>query len=258
MALQSHAFLFSLVGSGEYSDFTLLRNGHEFKLYQVIVCPQSLVLTAALSGGFQKTTSKIITVNEFHIELAEDETVEDLLSHLRVNAIADYYNIQNLTQLANSQIRVILEKGQNANVFPRVIQEVLTSDRDPDVCSIIASAAATCAEELSELQAFQEVELKHNLSMEILRACSKRIQTLQHRLDVAQHNAAIYRGFRDDEAGMKTSFIEQIDKYMDLLKQTYGCCHCAKGFGCYFEKKYNIAVGTHKFCPEKHQHRGIT
>ncbi|KAH7247525.1 uncharacterized protein BKA55DRAFT_595139 [Fusarium redolens] len=215
MALQSHAFLFSLVGSGEY----------------MIVCPQSPVLTAALSGGFQKATSKIITVNEFHIRKYQlcskrehksssddghnqdntdhmsHETVEDLLSHLRVNAIADYYNIQNLAQLANSQIRVILEKGQMLI--------------DPDVCSIIASAAATCVEELSELQAFQEVELKHNLSMEILRAY--------------------------DEARMKTSFIEQIDKYMDLLKQTYGCCHCAKGFGCYFEKK--CLEGHSSLCP---------
>ncbi|KAK7592652.1 hypothetical protein V3481_007263 [Fusarium oxysporum f. sp. vasinfectum] len=83
--------------------------------------------------------------------------------------------------------------------------------------------------------------------MEILRACSKRIQTLQHRLDVAEQNAAIYRGFRDDEARMKTSFIEQIDKYMDLLKQTYGCCHCAKGFGCYFEKK--CLEGHPSLCP---------
>ncbi|KAK7582887.1 hypothetical protein V3481_012183 [Fusarium oxysporum f. sp. vasinfectum] len=171
-------------------------------------------------GHNQDNTDHVSRFSSALSELAEDEPVEDLLSHLRINAVADYYNIQNLAQLANSQFRVILEKGQNANVFPRVIQEILTSDRDPDVRSIIASAATTCVEELSELQAFQEVELEHNLSMEILRASSQRIQTLQHRLDVAQQNAAIYRGFRGDEARMKTSFIEQIDKYMDLLKQT--------------------------------------
>jgi hypothetical protein len=170
-------------------------------------------------------------------ELAEDETVEDLLSHLRVNAIADYYNIQNLAQLANSKIRVILEEGQNANMFPRVVQEVSSSNRDPDIRSIIASAAATCIEELSELKAFQDVELEHNLSTEILRACSERIQTLQRHLDVAQQNVIIYQEFRDDERRVKESVIEQIDKSMDLLKQTYGCRHCAKGFGCYFEKK---------------------
>lgn len=53
MALQAHAFLLPLVESGKYSDFTLLCKGHEFKLHQVIVCPQSPVLAAALSGCFQ-------------------------------------------------------------------------------------------------------------------------------------------------------------------------------------------------------------
>jgi hypothetical protein len=170
-------------------------------------------------------------------ELAEDETVEDLLSHLRVNAIADYYVIQNLTQYTNSKIRVILEEGQNAKVFPRVIQELSTSNRDPDIRSIIASAAVTCIEELCESEAFQDVELERNFFTEFFRACSERIQTLQHRLDVAQQNVIIYQELRDDERRGKESVIEQKDKAMDLLKQTYGCRHCANDFGCYFEKK---------------------
>lgn len=53
MALQAHAFLFSMVETGEFSDFTLVCDGHEFKLHRVVVCPQSLVIAAALSGGFQ-------------------------------------------------------------------------------------------------------------------------------------------------------------------------------------------------------------
>jgi hypothetical protein len=53
MALQSRAFLFSLAESGQYSDFILVCGDHQFKLHQVIVYPQSPVITAALSGGFQ-------------------------------------------------------------------------------------------------------------------------------------------------------------------------------------------------------------
>lgn len=53
MALQAHAFLFSMVETGEFSDFTLVCDGHEFKLHRVVVCPQSLVIAAALSVGFQ-------------------------------------------------------------------------------------------------------------------------------------------------------------------------------------------------------------
>ncbi|KAH6867184.1 hypothetical protein B0T10DRAFT_502559 [Thelonectria olida] len=45
-------------------------------------------------------------------------TVETLLSHLRVNAIASYYDIQRLARLANSKILCILEKSQDAEIFP--------------------------------------------------------------------------------------------------------------------------------------------
>ncbi|KAJ0144162.1 Uncharacterized protein HZ326_13030 [Fusarium oxysporum f. sp. albedinis] len=53
MAPQPHSFLLHLVQSGEFSDFTLLCKDREFKLHQMIVCPQSPVITAALRGGFE-------------------------------------------------------------------------------------------------------------------------------------------------------------------------------------------------------------
>ncbi|KAM0289595.1 hypothetical protein ACHAO9_005877 [Fusarium lateritium] len=142
MAPQTHGFLHSMVETGQFSDFTLVCDGHEFKLHQVLVCPQSPVIAAALCGGFEEAASKIITVNEFDIstvrymisflytggyrvetesegspipcdeqfqdeadsssqpcsesEAMENENADTILSHLRVNAIADYYNVENL------------------------------------------------------------------------------------------------------------------------------------------------------------------
>jgi hypothetical protein len=200
------------------------------------ICSERQHGSSSDDGHDQGNTDYLSQCSSTPIELAENETTKDLLAHLRVNAIADYYNVQSLTEYANSKIRAILEEGKDAKVFPQVIQELSASNRDPDIYSIIASAAVAHIEELCELKAFQELKLEHNLFTEIFRACSERIQTLQRRLDVAQQNVVIYQELRDDERRGKESVIKQMDKSVELLKQTYGCRHCAKGFGCYFEK----------------------
>ncbi|SCO82805.1 uncharacterized protein FRV6_07018 [Fusarium oxysporum] len=176
MAPQPHSFLLHLVGSGESSDFTLICKDREFKLHQVIVCPQSPVISAALRSGFEETTSKVVNVNEFDVatvqsmvtflytgdyELApetekpvqvkdrdeksedgevhsdqdkisvdsfassketEDKTAEKIISHLRVNAIADYYSIAKLGKLSTSMIEAILRDDLNSLIIPQVIQ----------------------------------------------------------------------------------------------------------------------------------------
>ncbi|KAM0400562.1 hypothetical protein ACHAPZ_005631 [Fusarium culmorum] len=289
MALQYPDFLFSLSVSGKYSDFTLVCNGgHEFKLHRVIVCPQSSVITAALSGGFQEAASKVLTVTEFDVNTVQHmisflysgdyqisskrdkpgsddgnpqdedsndaadhapqasshlsepvetvETVEDLFAHLRVNAIADYYNIQNLVQLANKKIRAILDLVQNTEVFPRIIQQISTSNGDPNIRSIIASAAVTRIKELCNLAAFQELELKQDFSSKMFQACSERMETLERRLHDAQANVVMYQALRDDERQAKQSVIEEMDNSMEILKQTAGCRNCEETFGSYFEK----------------------
>ncbi|KAM0193088.1 hypothetical protein ACHAPA_004618 [Fusarium lateritium] len=203
MAPQTHGFLHSMVETGQFSDFTL-----------------SPVIAAALCGGFEEATSKIITVNEFDIstvrymisflytggyrvetesegspipsdeqfqdeadsssqpcsesEAMKNENADTILSHLRVNAIADYYNIENLAQLANSKIEAILKQGQNAELFPPLLQETSKSNRDENLCAIVASATAECMRELIKLQDFQDLELEHALVFKIFHFLTRR------------------------------------------------------------------------------------
>ncbi|KAJ4245974.1 hypothetical protein NW762_013718 [Fusarium torreyae] len=170
-------------------------------------------------------------------ETTEDENVESLLSHIRVNAIADYYNIQDLSQLANSKIQIVLDEGQSADVFPRILQEVSTSNRDANLRSIIASATAKCIEELTESETFRAVKFDHTLSIEILRVCGKRIQKLQHELNTVQREAAACRSSQARELHAKTALIKQANDSLDTLKQTSQCRHCSRDFNCYFEKE---------------------
>ncbi|KAF5022190.1 hypothetical protein F66182_5777 [Fusarium sp. NRRL 66182] len=236
----------------------------EFKLHQVIVCPQSPVLTAALCGGFQEAKSKTVVVNEFdtctvkhmisflytgeyqissssedeitpdneemepeaapytdeaepdagsNAEEIEHETdsvsgssvssqeeennniIDTLLSHLRVNAIADYYDIKGLAQFSNSKIQTILEQGQDADVYLGILPELSTSNRDASLNTIIATSMVDSIDELADSEEFQKMELEHRLAMEIIRACSNQINRLELQLSSAQesHEAATVR-----------------------------------------------------------------
>jgi hypothetical protein len=141
-------------------------------------------------------------------ESLKNETIENILSHLRVNAIADYYNGENLAQLANSKIKAILEQGQEANLFPRVIQEMPKSNRAAELCAIIASATADCMDELMMLRDFQDVELEHTLVFEMIRALTTKIKEVQNRLEDYQQLAASYESLAIDESEINELFRE--------------------------------------------------
>ncbi|KAH6954268.1 hypothetical protein DER45DRAFT_310167 [Fusarium avenaceum] len=283
MAPRAHTFLFSMVETGEFSDFTLVCDGHEFKLHQVVVCSQSLVIAAALCGGFEETMSKVITVNEFDISIVrymisflytgeyevetqsedslipddkqchdeednssqhcsgpeseKNETTENILTHLRVNAIADYYDVENLAQLANSKIKAILEQGHEADLFPRVIQEMSGSNRDDELCAIVASATAKCMGDLIKLQDFQDIELEHTLVLEMLRALVTKIEEVQSQLTGSQLLAESYRRSAVKESESLNLYKERVDRSVAYLRNTIICRHCSRDFGCTFEQR---------------------
>ncbi|KAF5580594.1 speckle-type POZ [Fusarium subglutinans] len=229
MRPQPYSFLLKSVVSGEFSDFSLTCNDHDFKLHQVVVCPQSPVIKAALLGGFKETTSKVVAVNEFDVtavrsmvtflytgdydprtdklqmplqsdddvkneeaeihdsqgdSMSEDSeasgpererTTEDILFHLRVNAIADYYKIEKLVKLSTTKIGTIFEIDQDFRIFPTVIQEMSVSNRETDLESIIASAMANCVEELTASQRLPTLDLENSLAIGIIEACDAAI-----------------------------------------------------------------------------------
>ncbi|KAM5387436.1 hypothetical protein ACJA88_001788 [Fusarium oxysporum] len=200
MAPQPHSFLLHLVGSGEFSDFTLICKDREFKLHQTH--PPALAVTFLYTGDYELApeTEKPVQVKdrdeksedgEVHSDQdkmsedsfpsskeTEDKTAEKIISHLRVNAIADYYDIAKLGKLSTSKIEAILRDDLNFLIIPQVIQEMSISNRDVDLRSLIASATAKYIEELTSSQVLRALDLEHNLAMEILEACGRRIQEL--------------------------------------------------------------------------------
>ncbi|EXK40912.1 hypothetical protein FOMG_04479 [Fusarium oxysporum f. sp. melonis 26406] len=289
MAPQPHSFLLHLVESGEFSDFTLICKDREFKLHQVIVCPQSPVISAALHSGFEETTSKVVTVNEFDVatvqsmvtflytgdyklapetekpvqvkdgdekseegeidseddnmskdspasQKIEDKTAEKILSHLRVNAIADYYNIEKLAKHSTSKIYTILQDDLDFLILPKIIEEMSTTTRDADLRSLIAKATAKYIGELTSLQVLRTLELEHNLAIDILEAYGKRIQPLLEDLSAARVLQNSYKQARNVQQRHKNLTVAKIRSVLELLENTTKCRNCNKEFGCYIQE----------------------
>ncbi|RBR22338.1 uncharacterized protein FIESC28_04532 [Fusarium coffeatum] len=280
-------FLSSILASGQFSDFTLVCEGQEFRLHQAVVCPQSLVLNAALCGEFKEATTKVVTVQGFDISTvkrlvsffytrdydvklptenthAEDTVITDandngwgnttsesndqagskaktdaaekkkadaiqvLLFHLEVNAIADYYNIPGLRDLAESKIRNIL-LGNNA-ILPRLLQEV-SSGAHANLYAIIAEVAAE-SYDISDLFSQDNTPFKLDpaLYSKIIVACGLRMAILKKELEDVQIS---YKTAKERTAANTAAFNACFAK----LKGTDKCRHCDEKFNCFFEEE---------------------
>ncbi|KAF4955665.1 hypothetical protein FGADI_4358 [Fusarium gaditjirri] len=289
MAAQPHSVLLHLMQSGEFSDFSLICQDSEFKLHQMIVCPQSPVISAALRGGFEEATSKVITVNNFDVSTVQymvtflytgdykltpepekkapqqdhddkreegeivsddekmsqyprepqkvgDKTVYQIASHLRVNAIADYYNIDKLAKLSTGKINLILKKEVDFFIIPQIIAEMNTANRDSELRSLIASATARYIEELASSQVLRTIDLEHHLTIEILEACGQRIQQLMEDLSAAHKMKGHYKEAEHKQEQAKNVLLAKFRTVSQQLQNTPKCRNCKKDFGCYIEE----------------------
>ncbi|QGI79891.1 hypothetical protein CEK25_006620 [Fusarium fujikuroi] len=304
MAPQPHSVLMHLLQSGEYSDFKMVCKDREFKLHQMIVCPQSPVISAALNGGFEETTSKVITVNEFSVRTVQymvaflygadyrlapeperkpaqhdqgekreegeivsgddelskalppasqkiaTQTVYQIVSHLRVNAVADYYGIAKLAKLSTSKIENILKKEMDFHIIPQIIAEMSTANRDSEIRSVIASATARYIEELASSQVLRTIDLEHHLTIEILEACGKRIQKLVEDLSaVEKQQEEVIRKLEGDRDLTAT----KVRAIMQQLNTTPKCRNCKKDFLSFIAEPANVLAETSRStrCPAR-------
>jgi hypothetical protein len=86
-------------------------------------------------------------------------TTEILLCNVRVNAIADYYDIPQLKQLANTKIQHVLETSWSADGFSDIVK----------LHNIMTLTAATHIEELLEFEDFAALEVMSDFSISVIR-----------------------------------------------------------------------------------------
>jgi len=106
-----------------------------------------------------------------------------LLCHVRVNAIADYYDVPELNRLTTSRIQHILKNNWSAPSFLDVVSDVLISNGNMALHDLIASTTADHIEDLVEVDSFSELELTSTFAIKVLRNCATRLRA--HDLDFA-------------------------------------------------------------------------
>lgn len=110
-------------------------------------------------------------------EAAHSKSLEILKRHVRVNAIADYYDIPRLRDLASSMIEGILTRlGFSVNIFLDVLKEATEITGDKGLYRVLGSAAANHLEELVLNENFRAIDImKNGFGRGLLFACARLI-----------------------------------------------------------------------------------
>ena len=214
-------------------------NRHTYKLVEIIK-PQTQTTELHLPASTQ--------VDPLYAEI--------LLRNIRVNAIADYYDILQLKQLANTKIQHVLETSWPANGFSNIVKEAFNSTSDTALHNIITLTAAARVEELLELEDFASLEFmsdfsigvmrntiaahkaKEELSAQKLQAVKLQLRYLESRLQSAEQDYTHEKLLREREDTRADRIIESIDDCISALARTSACrnVRCEADFTCYVER----------------------
>jgi hypothetical protein len=170
---------------------------------------------------------------------------EMLLRHVHVNAIADYYDVPPLKELANMKIQHILETTWSAHGFSDVIKEVFSATGDMRLREMITLTAATHIEELVELDDFAALEVMSDFAINIVRnmitackAVKSQLKVTEYLLRTAEHDCTYQKSLVDGETMRANRIIENIHNCTNTLRQTSACRNnsCTADFACYIER----------------------
>ncbi|KEY66228.1 hypothetical protein S7711_09254 [Stachybotrys chartarum IBT 7711] len=168
-------------------------------------------------------------------------SIPSISQHVQINAIADYYNIQQLTKLANAKIRQLNLDEWNAQEFIQATKETLSSTGDRSLHEVMALAAA---QNISELLKFDEfIELIGHFGADVLRHHIKqgteeiselRLKTMKLQIDLDEEQTRV----RSMEMRAER-IIANINGCIQTLNNTNHCRNttCTTDFDCFIEQR---------------------
>ncbi|KAI0005617.1 hypothetical protein F4779DRAFT_620986 [Xylariaceae sp. FL0662B] len=116
--------------------------------------------------------------------------LERLLSHVRVNAIGDYYAVTALCGLASSRICQIMQTDWSQEVFISVLEQALESTGDKSFYEMAASLTAEHMAELVAAERFVKLDLPSTFAMGLLQNCSRKLEAME--VEVLQGKAELH------------------------------------------------------------------
>ena len=181
--------------------------------------------------------------------MAKARTAEILVGHVRVNAIADYYDIPQLKELANTKIQHIIETNWSPHGFSEVVKEVFNSITDRELREIVSLAATAHIEELLEFEDFAELDVMSDFAIGIIRnmfttykadkgLTSRELRDMKDHLESLEVDYSSERSAHEREAGRAGRISENINHCLEILSTTRSCrnARCNADFTCYVER----------------------
>jgi hypothetical protein len=192
-----------------------------------------------LQTNVHQTTSQISSETD---EVMRATTLKSLLFHVKMNEIADYYDIPELRHEANTRVKNLLNTSWSPRDFPVIIQEVVNSTSDKGLHDIISDVMAAHIDELIGLSQGEYIAPRgviSDFSGSVLRKVvvankssnhmlEKRIKDLELELHEAKQ-------LTEREMSKVKGLEEDTKRFSKLLKQTTRCRNCRADFSCYME-----------------------
>lgn len=166
----------------------------------------------------------------------------NLLLHIRMNAIGDYLDIPTLRNFANVRIAEILDSNWSADAFIEGVKETFDRNGDEVLHNIMKHAATKHIDELINCDEFMTSDMMSEFGADILRNVVRRNQELSVRGQKSDEALAEERRNHEMEKARHRRIEENIDNVIETLAKTVTCrrMSCEHPFNCYIQRSGTV------------------
>ena len=157
-----------------------------------------------LQANVNQTASQIVSeADEETGDVMRATALKSLLFHVKINSIADYYDIPELRHRANTEVQKILNTSWSPCNFPIIIQEAFNSSGDKELRNILSETMAAHIDGLVELgEEISPPEAISDFTYDVLRrlvAVNKsRIEDLESQLREARRTVRAHESMKEN------------------------------------------------------------
>jgi speckle-type POZ protein len=196
-------------------------------------------------------SSEPATSSPHCVLLPVDDGGDGVISHVRVSAIADYYDIKGLAKLSNSKIQNNRSERWDTQALADAIKESSDLTGDADLQDTIAALAAQHLNDLMENAVLQDLVSDFGLKIirkyvENSKAVEKELRDITNRLSASVASEEVARDTSQRAVAKTVHAHENITRCLQTLMERDQCRNnkCGASFSCYIEERGHQPVYT--------------
>ncbi|KAI1344798.1 hypothetical protein F5Y15DRAFT_410494 [Xylariaceae sp. FL0016] len=155
--------------------------------------------------------------------------------HVRVNAIADYYDIPALRRLSSTRFQRAFEDQWSAGTFVEVIDDACRTTGDPLLFEAAGFSTAEHLEELLSMSTYVALEPPREFSRGLQARCLEKIVAYERGLEDLKWK----KGMTETALDLAKGKLRGFRQCMQSLRKTKYCANmrCPNAFSCYIKEK---------------------